>query len=284
MNPIVTAFFDPATYTASYIVQDPTSHACAIIDSVLDFDAASGTTNTQSADQIIEYVKARELQVDWILETHVHADHLSAAVYLQQALGGTLVIGQHIKDVQGIFAKVFNAEPEFSQDGSQFGRLLGDQETLPLGSLTLTAMHTPGHTPACMSYLIGDAVFVGDTLFQPDFGTARCDFPGGSATTLWHSVQKILALPDSTRVFTGHDYQPGGRAPQWESTVAEQRENNIHLQDGESGFVEMREARDATLSMPALILPSVQVNMRAGQMPPAEANGTRYLKIPLNVF
>ncbi|MGB0964945.1 MAG: MBL fold metallo-hydrolase [Litorivicinus sp.] len=281
-SPIVHPLFDSATWTLTYVVEDPATRACAIIDSVLDFDAASGRTQTASADKVIDLVRERQLDVQWILETHVHADHLSGAPYLLEKLGGQLAIGDHIVDVQGIFGELFNAEPEFARDGSQFGRLLADGDKINIGDLTLTAMHTPGHTPACMSYLIGDAVFVGDTLFQPDFGTARCDFPGGSATTLWDSVQKLLALPEHTRVFTGHDYQPGGRDLEFMSSVAQQRDQNIHLQQGREAFVAMREARDATLSMPTLILQSVQTNMRAGHLPPAEDNGIRYLKIPID--
>ena len=282
ISPIVHPLFDAATWTLTYVVEDPATRACAIIDSVLDFDAASGRTQTTSADKVIELVRERQLDVQWILETHVHADHLSGAPYLLEKLGGQLAIGDHIADVQGIFGELFNAEPEFARDGSQFGRLLADGDEINIGNLTLKAMHTPGHTPACMSYLIGDAVFVGDTLFQPDFGTARCDFPGGSATTLWDSVQKLLALPEHTRVFTGHDYQPGGRDLEFMSSVAQQRDQNIHLQQGREAFVAMREARDATLSMPTLILQSVQTNMRAGHLPPAEDNGIRYLKIPID--
>lgn len=282
IRPIVHHQFDPATWTLTYVVQDPNSRACAIIDSVLDFDAASGRTKTTSADQLIQFIQEHDLEVQWILETHVHADHISAAPYLLEQLGGTLAIGNHIVDVQGIFGDLFNAEASFSRDGSQFGHLLNDGDSIQIGTMTLNAMHTPGHTPACMSYQVGDAVFVGDTLFQPDFGTARCDFPGGSAETLWNSVQKILSLPDETRVFTGHDYLPGGRELEFKSTVAEQRQHNIHLQGTQAQFIEMREARDATLSMPTLILQSVQTNMRAGAMPPAEENGVSYLKIPIN--
>ena len=282
IRPIVHHQFDPATWTLTYVVQDPNSRACAIIDSVLDFDAASGRTKTTSADQLIQFIQEHDLEVQWILETHVHADHISAAPYLLEQLGGTLAIDNHIVDVQGIFGDLFNAEASFSRDGSQFGHLLNDGDSIQIGTMILNAMHTPGHTPACMSYKVGDAVFVGDTLFQPDFGTARCDFPGGSAETLWNSVQKILSLPDETRVFTGHDYLPGGRELEFKSTVAEQRQHNIHLQGTQAQFIEMREARDATLSMPTLILQSVQTNMRAGAMPPAEENGVSYLKIPIN--
>ena len=226
IRPIVHHQFDPATWTLTYVVQDPNSRACAIIDSVLDFDAASGRTKTTSADQLIQFIQEHDIEVQWILETHVHADHISAAPYLLEQLGGTLAIGNHIVDVQGIFGDLFNAEASFSRDGSQFGHLLNDGDSIQIGTMTLNAMHTPGHTPACMSYQVGDAVFVGYTLFQPDFGTARCDFPGGSAETLWNSVQKILSLPDETRVFTGHDYLPGGRELEFKSTVAEQRQQD----------------------------------------------------------
>lgn len=281
-QPLVHPLFDPATWTMTYVIEDPATQACAIIDSVLDYEAASGRTKTDSADAVIQLINDKALTVQWILETHVHADHLSAAIYLQEKLGGKIAIGDHIVQVQGIFGDLFNAESDFARDGSQFGQLLSDGERINIGQLTLQAMHTPGHTPACMSYLVGDAVFVGDTLFQPDFGTARCDFPGGSAEVLWDSVQKLLALPDDTRVFTGHDYQPGGRELRFESSVAEQRKHNIHLQQGREGFIDMRQTRDATLSMPTLILPSVQINMRGGQLPPAEDNGVRYMKIPID--
>ncbi len=287
MRPTVTAFFDLATYTYSYVVRDPESQSCAIIDSVLDYDPASGRTNTDSAEKIVAFVREQQLTVEWLLETHVHADHLSAAPYLKQQLGGTLAIGAEITAVQKVFSKLFNVEPQFATDGSQFDRLLKDGETLQVGGLTVQVMHTPGHTPACLSYVIGDAVFVGDTLFMPDYGTARCDFPGGDAHTLYHSIQRLFTLPDSMRMFMCHDYKAPEREEYCnETTVAAERLHNIHLREGISAeeFVAMRSARDATLSMPTLILPSVQINMRAGELPPAEDNGVRYLKIPLNAL
>ncbi|NLY13911.1 MAG: MBL fold metallo-hydrolase [Gammaproteobacteria bacterium] len=287
MQPVVTAFFDPATYTYSYVVRDPASQACVIIDSVLDYDPASGRTSTQSADEIISFVRAQQLTVEWLLETHVHADHLSAAPYLKQQLGGQLAIGAHITTVQKVFGEIFNAGPKFATDGSQFDRLLNEGDMLTFGELVVRVMHTPGHTPACLSYVIGDAVFVGDTLFMPDYGTARCDFPGGDARTLYASIQRLFELPDDTRMFMCHDYKAPGREEYCnESTVAAERHNNIHVREGisEDEFVAMRTERDATLSMPTLILPSVQVNMRAGELPPAEDNGVRYLKIPLNAL
>lgn len=285
VNPVVKTFFDQASNTFSYIVQDPNSNACAIIDSVLDFDYASGHTNFKSADEIIAYIQAKGLTVEWILETHAHADHLSAAPYLQQKLGGKIAIGQHITVVQQTFGKIFNAGTAFERDGSQFDRLFQENDEFQIGQLTAKVMHTPGHTPACLSYLIGDAVFVGDTLFMPDYGTARCDFPGGDAAVLYQSVQKLLALPDETRMFLCHDYLPAGRSHYVnQTTVGEQRRNNIHIREGISAqeFIAMRNARDATLAMPTLIIPSVQVNMRAGQMPPAEEDGQIYLKVPIN--
>ena len=286
MNPAVQPFFDPATWTVTYVVHGQPGSACAIIDPVLDYDPKSGRTRTDSADKVVAFVREQRLQVRWILETHAHADHLTAAPYLRRELGGQIAIGSNITQVQGIFKKVFNLEPGFRLDGSQFDRLLADGETLATGSLQVQALAVPGHTPSCMAYKVGDAVFVGDTLFMPDVGTARCDFPGGNAGTLYHSVRKLLALPPATRLFMCHDYPPGGRDPQWESTVAEQRARNIHIHDGvtQEQFVAMRKARDATLQMPNLILPSIQVNIRAGQMPPVEANGTAYLKIPLNTL
>jgi glyoxylase-like metal-dependent hydrolase (beta-lactamase superfamily II) len=284
MKPYVRAFFDPATWTLTYIVKDPDSSSCAIIDSVLDYEAASGRTKTESADQVIAMVEAENLTVEWVLETHVHADHLSAAPYLHDKLGGKIGIGAHITDVQNIFGNLFNAEPEFRRDGSQFDHLFTDGDTFSIGGLTATAMHTPGHTPACMTYHIGDALFVGDTMFMPDFGTARCDFPGGDARALYHSIQRLLALPPETRMFMCHDYMPNGREMQYETTVGEQKISNLQVHDGisEDDFVAMRSAKDETLGMPTLILPSVQVNMRAGELPPAEDNGVRYLKIPLD--
>ena len=284
MRPEVTAFFDEPTNTVSYVVKDPESTACAIIDSVLDFDNASGRTSTESADEIIAYVREHGLEVAWILETHVHADHLSAAPYLQRALSGKIAIGENITIVQDVFGKVFNAGTEFERDGSQFDQLFREQDRFAIGGLSGFVLHTPGHTPACLTYVIGDAAFVGDTLFMPDFGTARCDFPGGSAETMWESVQKILSLPDDTRIFVGHDYKaPGREEYAWESTVGDQKAKNVHIAGKEKDeFVQTRTARDATLGMPNLIIPSIQVNMRAGRMPPAEDNGTVYLKVPLN--
>ncbi|HUE90599.1 MBL fold metallo-hydrolase [Pseudomonas sp.] len=287
MQPQVQAFFDPATYTYSYVVTDPSSKRCAIIDSVLDYDPASGRTSFQSADRLIEYVKANQLQVDWLLETHVHADHLSAAPYLKRELGGQLAIGENITIVQNTFGKLFNAGTEFATDGRQFDHLFKDGDSFQVGAIEARAIHTPGHTPACMTYLFGDAGFVGDTLFMPDYGTARCDFPGGDAHTLFQSIRKLFALPDATRLFMCHDYKAPGRDNYlFETTVAEQREHNVHVHEGigEADFVAMRSTRDATLGMPTLILPSVQVNMRGGQLPPAEDNGTRYLKIPLDLL
>lgn len=285
MKPNVAAFFDEATNTISFVVQEPEGSACAIIDSVLDFDYASGRTDTASADQIIAYVQDNGLDVQWILETHVHADHLSAAPYLQEKLGGQIGIGDNIKIVQDTFGKVFNEGTEFERDGSQFDALFVEGSSFHIGQMRGDVMHTPGHTPACLTYVIGDAAFVGDTLFMPDFGTARCDFPGGSSEVLFNSVQKILSLPDETRIFVGHDYKAPGRDEYaWETTVAEQKANNVHIGGGKSKdeFVEMRDARDATLAMPKLIVPSLQVNMRAGQMPPEDENGDVFLKVPVN--
>lgn len=287
---VIEAFFDPDTWTLSYLVLDRESQQCALIDSVLDYDPKSGRTRTASADRTIDRVKTLGASVQWILETHVHADHLSAAPYLKARLGGQIAIGSHITTVQKVFGTLFNSGPEFAHDGSQFDRLLQDGDTLSIGSLQVRAMHTPGHTPACMTYVISNgkdtAAFVGDTLFMPDYGTARCDFPGGDARTLYRSINKVLSLPADTRLYMCHDYQPGGRELLFMSTVADERASNIHVRDGvsEDEFVAMRQARDATLSMPTLILPSVQVNMRAGEMPPPEANGTRYLKIPINAL
>ena len=286
-QPEVSAFFDETTNTVSYVVKDPGSDACTIIDSVLDFDYASGRTSFASADRIIAHVRERKLKPAWILETHVHADHLSAAPYLQQELGGKIGIGAEIKAVQNIFGKVFNAGTEFQRDGSQFDRLFRQQDRFEIGGLSGFVLHTPGHTPACLTYVIGDAAFVGDTLFMPDYGTARCDFPGGSAAQLFRSIQKILSLPDQTRIFTCHDYKAEDRDEYaWESTVGEQKVKNVHVHEGitEEEFVKMREARDATLAMPRLIIPSIQVNMRAGRMPPAEDNGMTYLKLPVNTL
>ena len=286
-RPIVTHFFDEPTNTFSYVVQDPDSSACAIIDSVLDFDYAAGRTDVRSANQIIAFVREKRLEVAWILETHVHADHLSAAPYLHDQLGGKTGIGAHIVEVQEIFGKAFNAGTEFARDGSQFDALFNEGDTFTIGSLEGRVLHTPGHTPACLTYVIGDAAFVGDTLFMPDYGTARCDFPGGDARTLYHSIQKVLSLPEQTRLFLCHDYKaPGRELFQHETSVAEQRKTNVHVHDGisEEEFVKMRTERDATLGMPRLIIPSVQVNMRAGELPPAEDNGQVYLKVPINRF
>ncbi len=282
----IESFFDEATNTVSYIVFDRSTHACAVVDSVLDYDPKSGRTSTASADRIIARVRELGARLEWILETHVHADHLSAAPWIKQQLGGRLGIGEHIVTVQQVFGKLFNAGTEFERDGSQFDHLFRDGEAFTIGSLQARALHTPGHTPACMSYLIEDAAFVGDTLFMPDYGTARCDFPGGNARTLYRSIRTLLSLPPDTRLFMCHDYMPDGRAPRWETTVADERAHNIHVHDGisEDDFVAMRTARDATLDMPVLILPSVQVNMRAGHLPPPEDNGTRYLKIPLDAL
>lgn len=282
----IESFFDEATNTVSYIVFDRTTGACAVVDSVLDYDPKSGRTSTASADRIIARVRELGARLEWILETHVHADHLSAAPWIKQQLGGRLGIGEHIVTVQQVFGKLFNAGTEFERDGSQFDHLFRDGESFTIGSLQARALHTPGHTPACMSYLIEDAAFVGDTLFMPDYGTARCDFPGGNARTLYRSIRTLLSLPPDTRLFMCHDYMPDGRAPRWETTVADERAHNIHVHDGisEDDFVAMRTARDATLDMPVLILPSVQVNMRAGHLPPPEDNGTRYLKIPLDAL
>lgn len=286
-RPQIQAFFDADTNTVSYIVTDPATKHCVIIDPVLNYAAQSGHTRYDGARRIVDAVRDQQLTVDWLLETHVHADHLSAAPWIQQQLGGKLAIGEHIRTVQDTFGRIFNAGTEFARDGRQFDHLFRDGETYTVGNMEAWAIHTPGHTPACMSHLIGDAVFVGDTLFMPDYGTARCDFPGGDARTLYRSIQKLLSLPDATRMFLCHDYLPEGRDELvWETTVAEQRKHNIHVHEGtsEDTFVSMRETRDATLDMPRLILPSVQVNMRAGHLPPAEDNGVQYLKIPLNTL
>lgn len=285
MSPDMNAFFDDATNTISYVVRDPASANCAIIDSVLDFDYASGRTDTASADRIADFVRDNGLQVDWILESHVHADHLSAAPYLQAELGGRIGIGDRIRVVQDTFGKVFNEGTEFQRDGSQFDALFKEGDSVHIGQLRVDILHTPGHTPACLTYVIGDAAFVGDTMFMPDFGTARVDFPGGSADDLYDSIQKILALPDATRIFVGHDYKaPGREHYAWETSVAEQKAGNVHIGAGKdrADFIETRTKRDAELAMPKLIVPSLQVNMRAGQMPPAEDNGVSYLKVPVN--
>jgi glyoxylase-like metal-dependent hydrolase (beta-lactamase superfamily II) len=287
VTPIVKTFFDEPTFTASHVVHDPATKAAAIIDSVLDFDNASGRTATKSADEIIAHVKTQGLKVEWILETHVHADHLSAAPYLKKHLGGKIGIGSNIRTVQKTFGDIFNVEPEFRRDGSQFDALFDDGATFKIGAMDARVIWTPGHTPACLTYRIGDALFVGDTLFMPDYGTARCDFPGGDAATLYRSIQKIFALPDATRLFMCHDYKAPGRDHYaWETTVKDERDWNVHVGRGvsEADFVKMRNARDKTLAMPRLILPSVQINMRAGELPPPDSNGVRYLKLPLNAL
>lgn len=284
-RPEIKGFFDPDTFTVTYVVSDPATGEAAIIDSVLDFAPNSGRTSTASADAVIDFVTSNNLQVKWLLETHAHADHLSAAPYLQEKLGGRIAIGEHIKVVQGVFGKLFNAGTEFELDGSQFDHLFSDGDTFNIGNLPVVVLHVPGHTPACIAYVIGDAVFVGDTMFMPDYGTARADFPGGDARQLFRSLRRVLSLPPETRLFMCHDYLPAGREEYvWETTVAAERAGNIHAHDGitEDEFVAMREARDATLDMPRLILPSVQVNMRAGHMPPADDNGVTYLKLPVN--
>lgn len=285
-KPQVEGFFDKATWTVTYVVHNGPGSDCAIIDSVLDYDPKSGRTRTIAADKVIAFVKAHQLTTQWILETHAHADHLSAAPYLKKHLGGQIAIGDQITRVQKVFKGIFNLEPDFKQDGSQFDVLLKDDETFHIGELTAKVMAVPGHTPACVAYQVGDAVFVGDTLFMPDVGTARCDFPGGDAKTLYASTRKLLALPAQTRLFMCHDYPPTDRPIAFETTVAEQRAKNIHVHDGvsEAQFVEMRTKRDATLEMPVLILPAVQINIRAGEMPPKEANGIAYAKIPLNAL
>ncbi|MCQ4302981.1 MBL fold metallo-hydrolase [Stutzerimonas frequens] len=287
MNAHVEPFFDPATFTYSYVVSDPETRQCAVIDSVLDYDPASGRTSHATAQRLVDYVREQDLKVQWLLETHVHADHLSAAPYLKQQLGGRMAIGDRITVVQNTFGKLFNAGTEFATDGRQFDHLFQDEETFQVGNVPARAIHTPGHTPACMTYVIGDAAFVGDTLFMPDYGTARCDFPGGDARTLYRSIQKLFALPGETRVFMCHDYKAPGRDEfLYETTIAAEREHNVHVHSGisEQQFVDMRTARDATLTMPTLILPSVQINMRGGELPAPESNGTRYLKIPLDVL
>ncbi|URL57106.1 MBL fold metallo-hydrolase [Luteibacter flocculans] len=287
LAPIVTSFFDPATFTVSHLVQDPTSDACAIVDSVLDFDAPSGRTDTRTAEQIVAAIKERQLKVTWILETHAHADHLTAAPWLRQHLGGTLAIGAQITAVQRTFGDIFNEDDRFARDGRQFDHLFIDGETFSIGGLQAVALHVPGHTPACMAYVIGDTVFVGDTLFMPDYGSARCDFPGGDARTLYRSIKRLMSLPDATRVFLCHDYKAPGRDDYaWETTILAERTGNVHVREGIDAdtFVRMREARDATLPMPRLLLPSVQVNMRAGNLPEPEGNGVRYLKLPLDLL
>ena len=285
--PQVTAFFDEPTFTVTYVVSDRQTNRAAIIDSVWDFDHAAGRTSFASADTIVAHIEAEALAVDWILETHAHADHLSAAPYLQQKLGGLLAIGREIVTVQGVFGTIFNEGTEFARDGSQFNRLLDDGDTLMIGEIPLVALHVPGHTPADMAYVIGDVLFTGDTMFMPDYGSARCDFPGGDAHHLYRSVRRLMKLPDATRVFLCHDYKaPGRDGYAWETTILAERTANVHIHEGveEDQFVAMRTARDATLSMPKLILPALQVNMRAGHLPPPDKNGVRYLKLPLDLL
>lgn len=284
--PQIEAFFDPQTWTVSYVLWDAGTRRAALIDPVLDYNFKSGHTGTASADKLLDFVQSQNLGVDWILETHAHADHLSAARYLQGQVGGRIAIGEHIREVQTVFKKLYNLERGFLPDGSQFDHLFRDGERFQVGRIELTALLVPGHTPADMAYLAGDAVFVGDTLFMPDVGTARADFPGGDARQLYRSMRRLLELPPETRIFVCHDYPPAGRAPAWQSTVAQQRAHNIHVHDGvsEEQFVAMRQARDATLDVPTLILPSIQVNVRAGQMPPADDNGVAYLRIPINAL
>ena len=284
-RPSIAAFFDEATNTVSYVVHDPASRQAAIIDPVLDYEAAAGRTSTGSADRIVDYAKANDLTVTWLIETHAHADHLSASPYLQERLGGTIAIGREITRVQEVFGKLFNAGTGFARDGSQFGHLFEDGETFALGEIEGIAMHVPGHTPADYAFIIGDAAFVGDTIFMPDYGTARADFPGGDARQLYQSIRRLLSLPEDTRLFMCHDYKAPGRSDYaWETTVGQQRRENVHVKDGttEDEFVAMRTARDETLAMPQLIMPSVQVNIRAGHLPEPEDNGVSYIKIPVN--
>ncbi len=285
-TPDVEGFFDPDTNTISYVVRDPASAACAVLDSVMDIDYAAGRIGFKSASRIIEYIGKNGLRLEWLIETHAHADHLSAAPYIQNKLGGKIGIGEHIRDVQEVFGKVFNEGTEFRRDGSQFDRLFKDGDTYEIGALHAFAMHTPGHTPACMTHVIGNAAFVGDTLFMPDGGTARADFPGGDARQLYRSIKKVLSLPPEMRLFMCHDYGPNGREVRWETTVREERAHNIHVREaiGEEEFVEMRSLRDKTLGMPKLIIPAIQVNIRGGHLPEPEANGTAFLKVPLNVL
>jgi glyoxylase-like metal-dependent hydrolase (beta-lactamase superfamily II) len=287
LQPFVKGFFDKRSNTVSYIVQDPNSSSCAVIDSVLDFDYAAGRMTYDSADELIRYIRENSLTLEWLIETHVHADHLSAAPYIQQELNtGLIGIGEQIVEIQDVFRKVFNEGTEFERDGSQFDRLFHDEDTYRIGNLDVRVMHTPGHTPACMTHVVGDAAFVGDTLFMPDGGTARADFPGGDARTLYKSIQRVLSLPDDTRLFICHDYGPNGRDIKWETSVGEEKQHNIHVGVGKSvdEFVELREARDKTLSMPSLIIPALQVNMRAGKLPKADDDGNRYLKVPVNML
>ena len=286
-GPIIKTFFDEPTFTATHVVHDPATGRAAIIDSVLDFDQAAGRTSHASADAVITYVREQGLTVDWLLETHAHADHLSDAAYLQQELGGTLVIGREIVTVQVAFGKIFNEPASFARDGSQFDRLMGDGERFQLGEIEAIALHVPGHTPACLAYVIGDAAFIGDTLFMPDYGSARADFPGGDARTLYRSIRRLMQLPSETRVFLCHDYKaPGRDAYGWETTIGAELSNNVHVHEAvsEDDFVAMREARDKTLGMPRLILPSIQVNIRAGHLPEPDENGVSYLKLPLNLL
>ncbi len=286
MSTTIKAFFDPGTWTFTYVVYETEQSSCVIIDSVLDYDPKSGRTRTHSADKVVDFIETNQLKTEWILETHAHADHVSAAQYLKAKLGGKIAIGNHIKTVQGVFKGIFNLEDSFLSDGSQFDYLLSENEIIKFGNLSFESLFVPGHTPACMAYKIDDAIFVGDTMFMPDVGSARCDFPGGDAKVLFQSVHKLLSYPAETRLFMCHDYPPNGRAIKFETTVAEQKKNNIHMKDGitEAEFVAMRSARDATLEMPVLILPAVQINIRAGNMPPKEDNGVSYLKIPLNAL
>ena len=283
---IVTGFFEPKTFSVSYVVADPATRRCAVIDPVLDYEARSGRTSTTFAQGIVDFVRQAGLTADWVLDTHIHADHLTALRFVHQALGGRTGIGDQVPTVQRTFAAIYNTGPEFAADGSQFDHLFADGEVFRVGSIEARALHTPGHTPACASYLIGDAVFVGDAIFMPDYGTARCDFPGGDAKRLYASIHRLLALPAETRIFVGHDYGPDGRAFAWETTVAAQRAHNKHVHDGisEAAFAALRQERDRQLSLPDLILPAIQVNMRAGALPPAEANGRVYLKIPLDTL
>ena len=284
MNPVVKGFFDKDTWTVTYVVYEKPGTACIIIDSVLSYDPKSGRTHTKMADEVIEFIKKNDLKTEWILETHAHADHVTAAPYLKSKLGGRVAIGDHISIVQGVFKDIFNLEHSFVTDGSQFDHLLKDDEEIHFGNLSLKALFVPGHTPACMAYQVGDAIFVGDTMFMPDVGTARCDFPGGDAHVLYQSMKKLLSYPPQTRLFMCHDYPPNGRPVQFETTVAEEKKSNIHMHDGisEDQFIEMRTKRDVTLEMPVLILPAIQVNIRAGEFPPKESNGVSYLKIPIN--
>jgi glyoxylase-like metal-dependent hydrolase (beta-lactamase superfamily II) len=286
VKPEVTGFFDTQTNTISYVVKDPLSDACAVIDSVMDIDYAAGRITHDGADKIIAHIREHGLELEWIIETHVHADHLSAAPFIQEQLGGKLGIGENITIVQDTFGKIFNEGTEFQRDGSQFDRLFGDGDFYQIGFMTAHVMHTPGHTPACMTHVIGDAAFIGDTLFMPDGGSARADFPGGDARALFRSIQRVLSLPADTRLFICHDYGPNGRDIKWETTVADERAHNIHVKDGatEDEFVAMREARDKTLAMPRLIIPSLQCNMRAGQLPPKDEDGKTFLKVPVNTL